>query len=158
MQGVALLQSMRGWGIAYFVLGFLTYASVMAGLGSIAPSAREAGQFTFLVLLPLMVPLWLNAIILREPNGTLATVLSLFPLSSPVSMPTRLMTAAVPAWQPVTGLVLLMLTAWGVIRLSARLFSADNLLSTARRDLVAVGPGHPPSLSLCLEPAPHAQP
>ena len=127
--GVELLQSMSGWGIAYFLLGFLTYASLMAGLGAMAPSAREAGQFTFFVLLPLMIPLWLNTVFLSEPNGTLATVLSLFPLSSPVSMPTRLMAATVPLWQPIVGLVLLVLTAFAAVKVSARLFRADALLS-----------------------------
>lgn len=122
------------WTLAYVVLGYLLYASLMGALGALAPTAREANQFSFVILLPLMIPLWLNSFLAQAPNGTLALVLSLFPLTAPPAMIARLAATDVPLWQPVLGLVLLALTTYGAILLSARFFRADTLLSTTSLD------------------------
>jgi ABC-2 type transport system permease protein len=117
------------WGLLYFIFGYLLYASLMGAVGALAPSAREGGSITFMVLLPLMIPLWLNNTFIQSPNGPLATFLSLFPLSSPTSMMTRLSSGSVPAWQPLLGLIFLAITTYLVVLLAARFFRADNLLS-----------------------------
>jgi ABC-2 type transport system permease protein len=119
------------WGVLYFFFGYLLYSSVMGAIGALAPSAREGGSITFLVLLPLMIPLWLNSAFMNSPNGALATFLSLFPLTAPTTMMTRLSTGLVPSWQPLLGLALLAVTTYLVILLAARFFRADNLLSGA---------------------------
>ncbi len=97
--------------LLYFLLGYLVYSSALGALGALAPNAREGSQFTFVIILPLLIPLWFNSIFLNDPNGTLATVLSLFPLTAPTTMVTRLASTSVPAWQPVVGLILLAVTA-----------------------------------------------
>jgi ABC-2 type transport system permease protein len=127
----ALPPGFVAWLALYFLLGYATYASAMGAIGVLAPTAREGAQFTFLVLLPLMIPLWLNQVFMQEPNGDLATVLSLFPLTAPMAMITRLASGGVPLWQPVVGVLALAATAYGFVLLSARLFRADTLLSNA---------------------------
>ena len=119
------------WGLFYFLLGYLLYAALMAGLGALAPTAREGTQATFVMVVPLMLPLLANTAFVEAPNGALATFLSLFPLTSPVSMVTRLAVGEVPLWQPVVGLVLLAAGAYLVILLAGRLFRADTLLSSS---------------------------
>ena len=119
------------WLALYALLGYATYASAMGAIGVLAPTAREGAQFTFLVLLPLMVPLWLNQVFMQEPNGDLATFLSLFPLTAPLAMVARLAAGGVPLWQPIVGVLALAATAYGFVLLSARLFRADTLLSNA---------------------------
>ena len=137
-RGATLLASLGGvtlpagfwiYLLLYFVFGYLVYSSELGAIGALAPSAREGSQFTFVIILPLLIPLWFNSIFLNDPNGTLATVLSLFPLTAPTAMVTRLASASVPAWQPVVGLILLAAAAWFFVRLSARFFRADTLLS-----------------------------
>jgi ABC-2 type transport system permease protein len=122
------------WLLLYFVFGYATYASAMGAIGVLAPTAREGAQFTFLVMLPLMIPLWLSNVFIEEPNGDLATILSLFPLTAPVSMITRLAAGGVPLWQPTVGVVLLAGTAYLFVLLAARLYRADTLLSYASLD------------------------
>lgn len=119
------------WALLYFLGGYFLYASLMGILGALAPNAREAGQFTFFLLLPLMVPLWLNAAITGAPNGTLAVALSLFPLTAPVTMMTRLVDVPVPLWQLALGVVGLLLTAYLCAWLASRFFRGDTLLSSA---------------------------
>ncbi len=40
------------WGIPYFLLGFLLYGSLMAGLGAMVPNTREGGQFSLIMNMP----------------------------------------------------------------------------------------------------------
>lgn len=119
------------WGVLYFLLGYLLYASALGAIGALAPTAREGTQFTFVVMLPLMIPLWLNNVFAQSPNGSTATFFSLFPLTAPTSMVTRLVAGGVPAWQPVVGLLGLAATTYLFVLLSARFFRADTLLSSA---------------------------
>jgi ABC-2 type transport system permease protein len=119
------------WAVAYFALGYLLYASLMAAVGALAPSAREAGQFTFIILLPLMIPLWLLNTFVSSPDGSLTLFLSLFPLTAPTSMITRMTVADVPLWQVLAGLLGLALTTYLVVSLAGRFFRADTLLSLA---------------------------
>jgi ABC-2 type transport system permease protein len=133
--GHSLSRSFLGWLVLYFGLGYLVYASALAAVGVLAPSAREGAQFTFIVLLPLMIPLWLVSAFVEEPNGTLATVLSLFPLTAPLAMVTRLVSGSVPTWQPMVSLLGLAVTAYLFVLLAARLFRPDTLLSTTSLSL-----------------------
>jgi ABC-2 type transport system permease protein len=117
------------WALLYFVLGYLLYASLLGALGALAPSTREGTQFTFLVLSPLFIPLMLNSVLVQTPNGALTVFLSLFPLTSPVTMIARLASAPVPIEQLVLGLIILAITTYGIIVYAARFFRADTLLS-----------------------------
>ena len=118
--------------VIYFILGYFIYASLMAGLGALMPGTREAAQYTFFVILPLIIPMYLNTALLYEPNGPLAVALSLIPFTSPVVMVMRITAADVPLYQVVLGAVLLALTVVLVINVVARLFRAQSLLSGSK--------------------------
>ncbi len=115
----------------YFLLGYLLYASLLGAVGALAPTAREGGQFTFVIILPLLVPFYLNRAFTSDINGTLVTALSLFPLTAPTAMMARLSVIAVPAWQVAVSLLGLLITTYLLVLLAARLFRADTLLSSA---------------------------
>ena len=119
------------WTAAYLLLGYVVYASALGALGALAPGMREGSQLTIVLLLPLLLPLVVSATFIDAPNGLLATALSLFPLTAPTSMVTRMVAAPVPAWQPVLGLALLAATAYAFVVLAARFFRAENLVSDA---------------------------
>lgn len=119
------------WALLFFLAGYFLYGALMGMVGALAPNAREAGQFTFVVLLPLLAPLWLNSALTQNPNGTLAVVFSLFPFTAPITMMTRLAAGRLPLWQPLVSLAGLIVTAYLCVALSARSFRADTLLSAA---------------------------
>jgi ABC-2 type transport system permease protein len=129
LSGLGLPDGFFLWAILYFILGYLLYASLLGAVGALAPSTREGTQFTFLVLSPLFIPLMLNSVLIQTPDGALTTFLSLFPLTSPVTMITRLASGPVPFGQLALGLVLLAVTTYGIIIYAARFFRADTLLS-----------------------------
>jgi ABC-2 type transport system permease protein len=119
------------WALLYFLAGYLLYGSAMGAIGALAPNMRETGSFTFIVMLPLMLPLWFNWALIQAPHGDLAIGLSLFPLTSPLAMITRLAAGNVPLWQLLVSLSALAATTYVLVLLSARFFRADTLLSGA---------------------------
>ncbi|MFO7918567.1 MAG: ABC transporter permease [Anaerolineae bacterium] len=109
--------------------GFGLYAALMAGIGAVAEDVESARGWIFVLTLPMMAPMYLWTSIVNAPFGLLALVLSLFPYSAPVAMLMRMTSTAVPAWQLVVSLTLLVLATVGTIWLMARLFRAQTLLS-----------------------------
>jgi ABC-2 type transport system permease protein len=117
------------WGILFFLLGYALYASLMAGIGALVPNLKEASQTTTIVIMPLVVPLMFISILITTPDSPLSVFLSLFPLTSPVSMMTRLSATQVPLWQVGLAAALLGGSAYLLVRAAAKLFHAQNLLS-----------------------------
>jgi ABC-2 type transport system permease protein len=117
------------WGILFFLFGYFLYASLLGAVGALAPNAREGGQFTFIIILPLLIPLWFNVAFTENPNGPVATFLSLFPLTS-ISMMTRITATSVPIWQILLSLGGLAFTTYLIVLLAARFFQAETLLSS----------------------------
>lgn len=117
------------WGIPLFILGYLLYASIMAGVGALVSNLKEASQATFYVILPLLVPLVLVGAIIEQPNTTLPVILSLFPLTAPNTIITRMAVTTVPLWQLLAAVVLMIVTIIILIRAVSRMFRAQLLLT-----------------------------
>ena len=117
------------WGLVFFLLGYGLYASLMAGLGALVPNLREATQATFLVIFPIIIPMFFMTQLIGEPHSTLSLTLGLVPFTSPVAMMTRIAAGGVPLWQPFLAAGLLVITVWLVIRAVAGMFQAQTLLS-----------------------------
>lgn len=123
------------WSFVFFVLGYFTYAALLAGLGALMPTSREAAQYTFFVILPLILPMYfLNAFMLN-PNGTASTALSLFPLTAPIGMIARMSATDVPFAEIALSAAMLAVTAAAAIWIVTRLFRAQMLLSGTRPSL-----------------------
>jgi ABC-2 type transport system permease protein len=119
------------WASVFAVLGYAMYGSLMAGLGALAPDVKDTRSTSVLLMAPMIVAYMFNIIVIEVPNGLLAIFLSLFPLTSPVSMISRMTVIDVPTWQLLLAAVLQLVTAVVIVRLVARLFRAQILLSGA---------------------------
>jgi ABC-2 type transport system permease protein len=126
---VQLPPSLFAWGVLFYLLGYLVYSSLMAGIGALVPKVREASQATFVLMLPMMAPLFLLSALIEAPNGPLSVALSLFPFTASTTMMMRLSAAHVPTWQVILSIFLLIATAVVTIRAVARMFRAQTLLS-----------------------------
>jgi ABC-2 type transport system permease protein len=115
--------------VLHFIVGYLVYASLFAGLGAVTPNPKESSQYTFFLMLPTFLPMWFNSIMVSAPNGAFATTLSLVPLTAPLAMPMRLSLTAVPTWQWVVSLGLSLVAAGGILWLATKLFHSRTLLS-----------------------------
>ncbi|MFQ5858956.1 MAG: ABC transporter permease [Anaerolineae bacterium] len=127
--GFAVPTGLLVWSFVYSLLGYAMYGAQMAGLGALAPDLKETRGASLVILSPLIVVYMLTAAIVVAPDGPLALVLSLFPLTSPIGMIARMTETTVPLWQSVLAAVLQALTAVLIVRLVARLFRAQHLLS-----------------------------
>jgi len=117
------------WMLVYGLLGFCMYGAQMAGLGALAPDIKDVRSASFIIMLPLILVYVFAFPISAAPHGPLALVLSLFPLTSPIAMIARMAQAAAPLWQALLAAVLQLLTAIMIVRLVARMFRAQHLLS-----------------------------
>jgi ABC-2 type transport system permease protein len=127
--GFSLPISLLIWGLVFFVLGYAVYATIMAGAGALTPKLSQYTSVYFVVSLPLMISYIFSLILAVRPHSPLAVGLSIFPLSAPVMMITRLTVGNVPLWQPILAAVLTIIMAVLIIRAVARMFRAQMLLS-----------------------------
>jgi ABC-2 type transport system permease protein len=130
---IDLPPQMLALGLAYFLFGYLFYASLMTGIGAIASSMREAQQFAVIFTMMNFFPFWVLMAVINSPNSGIAIGLSLFPPTAATTMMMRLsasmMTGAViPLWQIAASLGLLAVTAVTALLLSARVFRIGLLL------------------------------
>lgn len=117
------------WGGVFFILGYAVYASLLGAVGAMLPNLRETSQATLVVIMPMIIPLMFITVMIAQPNGILAIVLSLFPLTSPVTMMLRLTVTIVPTWQLLLSVIFLILAAFIILRGVASLFRAQTMLT-----------------------------
>lgn len=121
--------ALLAWALVYGTLGFCIYGAQLAGMGALAPDIKDVRSASAIVMMPLVIPYVLALPISRAPQDRLALAMSLFPLTSPIGMMARMTATDVPLWQAALAGVLQLLTAILIVRLVARLFRAQYLLS-----------------------------
>lgn len=113
--------------VLYFIGGYLLYASLFAAFGSAVDQASDAGNFTTPIILVMIIALYAGMACIENPNGPMAVWCSMIPFTSPVVMMIRL-PYDVPVWEIVGSLVLLYVTAAGIIWVASRIYRTGILL------------------------------
>ena len=114
--------------IIYFLLGYLFYAALLVGLGSLCNNQKEAQNLIMPVQLIQMVPIFLMIPIGRDPNGTLAQVLSYIPPLTPFVMMNR--AAGTPSTHEYIATTILLLVSIVVaFWLAAKIFRVGILMT-----------------------------
>lgn len=127
--GFELPTGLLAWALIYFLGGYAIYGAQFAGIGALAPDVNQTKSVTWLVMMPIIIAYMFMATSFSNPTGPFALFLSLFPLTSSVAMIGRMAATEVPLWQAVLAAVLQFVTAYFIIRLTARLFRAQHLLT-----------------------------
>ncbi|MFA6108803.1 MAG: ABC transporter permease [Candidatus Latescibacterota bacterium] len=128
------------WFFAYMVLAVFMVGAMMAALGAACDTPRDTQTLGLPAMLPLMIPMFIMVPILEQPQGSLATWLSLVPIWTPLLMLPRLASpGGVPVWQPVLGLVGMGLFAVLSVWAGGRVFRVGLLMQ-----------GQPPRLGTIL--------
>jgi len=120
------------WFVVFFVLSYLTNVCIYAVAGSISNSDKEAQQFMGPIMMIVFIPWMLAFPILQNPDSTLATVLSLFPVFTPVTMFMRVLVAEPPIWQLGLSIVLSVATVFLFSWITAKIFRI-GILSYGKR-------------------------
>jgi len=125
--------------IPLFLIGFLFFGSLMLGTGSLGSNMREAQQLAMVWSLTAALPMMMMAVLLREPHGTVARVLTWLPFSAGPLIMFRASTDLdfLNWWEVAGAFAVLLLSTWIAIRIGARLFRI-GLLSTSRPKLAEI--------------------
>lgn len=127
--GFSIPTGLLVWALIYFLGGYAIYGAQFAGIGALAPDVNQTKSVTWIVMLPIIVAYMFMAVAFDNPTGPFALFLSIFPLTSSVAMIGRMAATEVPLWQAVLAAVLQFVTAYFIIRLTARMFRAQYLLT-----------------------------
>jgi ABC-2 type transport system permease protein len=124
--------------LLFFLLGFFMYASVYAVIGAIVTTYDESQGFLMVAIVPLILSFYLVFPVVRSPESTVAFWASIIPLSSPVIMPVRIVSQAVPFWQ--IGLSLLTCFGMAILLtwLAARIYRIGMLMYGKRATIPEV--------------------
>lgn len=120
--------------LACGLLGFAMYASLMGASGAVAGNRHEGRQISAVFTLTAASPIFVMPAFLTG-ESSIASGMSLFPLTAPIAMTLRLGVGDVPAWQVVVSLVLMVGTAWLAWRVGSRVFRVAILMTGARPSL-----------------------
>ncbi len=113
----------------FFLLGYLLYASIFCGIGSVCTTLTEAQNLIGPVTLILMIPLLSMFHTVKNPDSTLSTVLSWVPFFTPFVMMNRVAAVPPPSGIEVAASVLwLLLWVYLVMRGAAKVFRIGVLL------------------------------
>jgi ABC-2 type transport system permease protein len=90
LSDTGFIMSMFGYMILFLIGGYLFYSAIYAAIGSAVDNIQDASQLQSIALAPIMLGLIMSMTVVADPNSTLATWLSIIPLTSPMIMMTRL--------------------------------------------------------------------
>ena len=111
----------------YFFVGYMLYSSLFAAIGSAVESATEAQQFTFIVMIPIILSFLMAQYTMQDPDSRIAFWASMIPFTSPINMMVRL-PYGVPAWELILSMSLLVLGFLGCSWVSARIYRVGILM------------------------------
>jgi len=127
--GGLLPLSIIPWFYVYLLTDVVMLCALAAALGACCSTPQDAQNLAVVLLMPVLLPAFMLVTVMREPNGMLATVLSLVPVFTPILMLLRqAMPSGVPLWQPWVGLAGSLLFASATVWAASRIFRVAILM------------------------------
>ncbi len=99
-----------------------------AAAGAASDSVTELSPLSQALQWPLLLSVIVLPTLAASGEGPVITVLSYFPLTSPIYMPVRLIASEVPGWEAVVSLGILVLTLAGAYRFATKIYQHALLL------------------------------
>ncbi len=124
--------------LCYFVLAFLLFGTLITATGAIGSNAKDMQQYGMFWSIGTVVPMFFLPALLQEPHGLAARILSLFPLTSAVTMMFRIGGDGVSWWEIPVSLLILALSVWIALRFAARVFRTALLMYGKRPTVVEI--------------------
>jgi ABC-2 type transport system permease protein len=119
----------------YFVLGYLLYSSLFAGLAATCETEQELQMYMPLAAAPTWLSFSLIMLVINDSNSFWSVAASFFPPTAPVIMFLRMSSQIPPMWQFAVSIALLLLSIWVVLWISAKLYRVGILMYGKRATL-----------------------
>jgi len=117
------------WFYVYLLADVVMLCAFAAALGACCSTPQDAQNLAIVLLMPCLIPMFMLVTVLRQPNGAMATAMSLVPPFTPILMLLRqAMPAGVPAWQPWVGLAGVLVFAAATVWAASRVFRVAILM------------------------------
>ena len=114
--------------VIFFIGGYFLYSSLYAAIGAAVDSETDSQQFLLPIIMPLMLAVYIGFFtVINDPHGTVATVFSIIPFTSPIVMLMRI-PFGVPVWQLVLSIVLLFATFALVVWFASKIYRVGILM------------------------------
>lgn len=114
-------------GAGFVIVGFIFYVALMAMIGAIFPSSKEANNFSAVFFILPAVPFWsLKAITAQDPS-LFTHILTYFPLTAPTTTLLRNTVGNISFIEGITSLIVLAVSAVVAILLAAKAFRLGTL-------------------------------
>jgi ABC-2 type transport system permease protein len=110
-------------------------AILMAGVGSISPTAREGQQMSVIFIMPVIIPIYFITLILENSDSVAVRILTFIPLTAPITVMVRSGISVIPIWELAVSIGILILSVWGLFVLTTKLFRTYLLMYGKRPDL-----------------------
>ena len=125
-------------GTITLISGFMMFTGLLVGISAAVPTAKDANNFFSVVILFLMAPFLLSSSFFATTPDIAARVLSIFPLTSPVSLLLRNMLGTLTVHEGVLGISVLTVSAIVTIYLAVRIFRYGTISYGTRVSLKQV--------------------
>ncbi|NDP27415.1 MAG: ABC transporter permease [Flavobacterium sp.] len=114
--------------VIYFIGGYFLYSSFYASIGAAVDNETDSQQFLLPIIMPLILAVYIGFFtVINDPHGTIATVFSMIPLTSPIVMLMRI-PFGVPLWQLALSITILFGTFFFVVWFAAKIYRVGILM------------------------------
>lgn len=112
----------------FFIGGYFLYSSLYAAVGAAVDNETDTQQFMMPILMPLILAVYVGVFtVIEDPHGTVSTVFSFIPFTSPVVMLMRI-PFGVPIWQQVISFLILVATFIFTVWFAAKIYRVGILM------------------------------
>ncbi len=114
--------------VIYFIGGYFLYSSFYASIGAAVDNETDSQQFLLPIIMPLILGVYIGFFtVINDPHGTIATVFSMIPLTSPIVMLMRI-PFGVPLWQLAISITILFGTFFFVVWFASKIYRVGILM------------------------------
>lgn len=117
------------WSAIFLFLGFFMMSALFLVLGVASPKTQFAVQISGIIMFIMAIVFAFNLGVIAKPDSVMAFILSMIPLSAPISMTTRIAVSSPPLWQILLSMLGLIITINFLVWLATRMARADRLLT-----------------------------
>ena len=113
--------------ILNFIGGYIVYASLFAAIGASINEAEDSQQFMMPIVIFLIFALYAGMYSADNPEGPLAFWCSMIPFTAPIVTMVRI-PLDVPMWESILSLVILYISAFGLVWFSGKIYRVGILM------------------------------
>lgn len=116
------------YAVVFFILGYFLYATLAAFLGSLVSRIEDVQQMITPMTIMIIAGFMIAMVGLGQPETTFITITSYIPFFTPMLMFMRVGMLTLPAWEPLLGIVILLITIVVLAIFGARVYKGGVLM------------------------------